>query len=93
MWMDLENIMLSKMSDRGQICDIPDICSLNNNTNEFIYKTKYTHRYRAQTWSDQRAEGRGRMDWEFGVSRYKLLYREWINKVLLYALGAMFNIL
>ena len=74
MWMDLENIMLSKMSDRGQICDITDICSLNNNTNEFIYKTKYTHRYRAQTWSYQRAEGKGSDKSEVGVNRHKLLY-------------------
>ena len=30
--------------------------------------------------------GREGMDWEFGVSRCKLLYREWINnKVLLYS--------
>ena len=28
----------------------------------------------------------GGIDWEVGVSRYKLLYREWINnKVLLYS--------
>ena len=28
----------------------------------------------------------GGMEWEFGVSRYKLLYIEWIhNKVLLYS--------
>ena len=25
------------------------------------------------------------MDWEFGVSRCKLLHLEWINKVLLYS--------
>ena len=30
----------------------------------------------------------GGMDWEFGVSRCKLLYREWINnKILLYSTG------
>ena len=30
----------------------------------------------------------GGMDWEFGVSRYKLLYIEWINnKVLLLSTG------
>ena len=30
----------------------------------------------------------GREDWEFGVSRYKLLYVGWIkNKVLLYSTG------
>ena len=28
------------------------------------------------------------MDWEFGVSRYKLLYLEWLsNEVLLYSTG------
>ena len=27
----------------------------------------------------------GRMEWEVGVSRCKLLYTEWINKVLLYS--------
>ena len=28
------------------------------------------------------------MDWEFGISRHKLLYIEWINKkVLLYSTG------
>ena len=32
--------------------------------------------------------GRRGMDWEFGVSGCKLLYREWIdNKVLLYSTG------
>ena len=27
------------------------------------------------------------MDLEFGTSRYKLLYIEWINKILLYSTG------
>ena len=32
--------------------------------------------------------GRGRKEWEFGISRCKLLYIEWINnKVLLYSTG------
>ena len=37
-----------------------------------------------------KGEGRGsRMDWEFGVSRCKLLHLEWINnKVLLYSKGS-----
>ena len=35
-----------------------------------------------------KGEGDGRgMDWEFGISRCKLLYTEWINKVLLYSTG------
>ena len=36
----------------------------------------------------------GGMDWKFGISRCKLLYREWVNnKVLLYSQGTIFNIL
>ena len=32
--------------------------------------------------------GGGGMEWEFGICRCKLLYREWINnKVLLYSTG------
>ena len=27
----------------------------------------------------------GGKDWEIGISRYKLLYREWISKALLYS--------
>ena len=29
----------------------------------------------------------GGVDWEFGVSRYKLLHAEWMDKVLLYSTG------
>ena len=42
-------------------------------------KQKQTHRYAEQTCGCQV----GKMDWESGISRYKLLYIEWINKVLL----------
>ena len=31
-------------------------------------------------------DGRG-MDWEFGISRYKLLFIEWVKKILLYTTG------
>ena len=49
-------------------------------------KQKLTHRHREQTFGYQ--EGGGGMDWEFGISRYKLLYVEWINhKVLQYSTG------
>ena len=27
------------------------------------------------------------MDWEFGITRCKLVYIQWINKVLLYSTG------
>ena len=49
-------------------------------------KQKQTHRQREQTWDRQREWCGGGMDWEFGISRCKLLYIEWINnKVLLYS--------
>ena len=35
-----------------------------------------------------KGQGRNGMDWEFGVSRCKLLYLEWIsNEILLYSTG------
>ena len=48
-------------------------------------KRKQNHGHREQT-GDCQGEGGGRgMDWEFGISRYKLVYVERINKkVLLY---------
>ena len=39
-------------------------------------------------WLPRGREFRGRLDWEFGASRCKLLYIEWVNnKVLLYSTG------
>ena len=48
-------------------------------------KRKQTHRHREQTCACRGGEGSGGgMDWEFGISRCKLLYIEWVNnKVLL----------
>ena len=49
---------------------------------------KQTHRYREQTCGYQGGEGREGMDWEFGISRCKLLNIKWIKiKVLLYSTG------
>ena len=49
-------------------------------------KQKHTHRHREQTCGCQ--AGGGWMEWEFGISRCKLSYTEWINnKVLLYSTG------
>ena len=51
-------------------------------------KQKQTHSHREQTCCQSGGAGRGRMVWEFGISRCKLLYIEWINsKVLLYSTG------
>ena len=54
-------------------------------------KEKQTHRHREQTCGCQGGSGEG-MDWEFGISRGKLLYIGWINnKVLLYIIGNYIN--
>ena len=51
-------------------------------------KQKQTHRHREQTCGRQGGGGWGGMDWEFGMSRYKLVYIGWINnKALLYSTG------
>ena len=51
-------------------------------------KQKQTHRHREQTCGCQGEGGGGGMEWEFRISRCKLLYIEWINnKVLLYSTG------
>ena len=50
--------------------------------------TKHAHRQRDQTCGCQGGlGGGGRVDWQFGVGRYKLLHLEWINKVLLFNTG------
>ena len=49
-------------------------------------KQKQTHRQREQTCGCQGEGVGGGMEWEFGVSGWKLLYIEWINnKVLPYS--------
>ena len=55
--------------------------------NLFIEK-KQTHGHGEQTCGYQEAGGRSGRDWEFGVSRCKLLHLEWIsNETLLYSMG------
>ena len=52
-------------------------------TRELIYETETdSQTQRKDFWLSRGRDGRG-MDWEFGTSRYKLLYIEWITKLLL----------
>ena len=46
-------------------------------------KQKKTHKHREQTCGCQGEEGESGIDWEFGVSRFKLLHLEWINNMIL----------
>ena len=49
-------------------------------------REEQAHRHEAQTCGRQGGSGFWGKDWEFGISRCKLLYIEWINnKVLLYS--------
>ena len=49
---------------------------------------KQTYGLGEQTCGCQGGEGGSGMDWEFGVSRCKLLHLEWIsNEILLYSTG------
>ena len=51
-------------------------------------KQKQTHRHREQTCGCQWGGVSGGRDWEFRISRCKLVHVEWINiKVLLYSTG------
>ena len=52
-----------------------------------IYETKTdSQTYRTDLWLPR--EGEGRIDWEFGISRFKLVCIGWINnKFLLYSIG------
>jgi len=47
-----------------------------------------TQGHEEQACCCQQGGGGSGMDWEFGVSRYKLLHLEWIsNEILLYSTG------
>ena len=51
-------------------------------------KQKQNQGHREYAGGCQGMGGRRGMDWEFGISRCKLVYIEWIkNKVLLYSTG------
>ena len=61
--------------------------NLKCDTNEPIYETETdSQTQRIDLWLPRGMGSGGGMDWEFGISSCKLLYREWINnKVLLYS--------
>ena len=86
--MDLEIIILSqKEKDKyhmiSLICGIENITQMNLST-----KQRQTHRLLVA----KRLQDGGRMEWEFAISRCKLLWREWVNhRVLPYSTGNYFQ--
>ena len=63
--------------------------NLNYDTNALIYETDTDSQpQRTDLGLPSGREGGGRKDWEFGISRRKLLHREWINNnILLWSTG------
>ena len=62
--------------------EITSIWSLKYGKNVLIYETE----------SQTRGQARGGIDWESGISRYKLLYIKGINnKAILYGIGNYFQ--
>ena len=61
--------------------------NLKYDTNELIYEIETdSQTQRTDLWLPRRRVGRVGKDWEFGISKCKLLYIEWINnKVLLHS--------
>ena len=90
-WIDLEIIILSEVSqkEKDKYHDITYMWNLKYDTNEPIFKTETdSQTQRTDFWLQRGRWGWRGMDWEFGISRRKLLYIEWINnKVLLYSTG------
>ena len=70
-WMDLEIIILSEVSQKEKDklpYDITYMWNLKYDTNELIYETE------TDLWLPRGRGSGGGMDWEFGISRCKLLY-------------------
>ena len=60
--------------------DITYMWNLKYDTNEHIYETETdSQTQRTDLWLPRGRTSGGRKDWEFGISRCKLLYIEWIN--------------
>ena len=77
-WMDLEIIILSVISqkEKYKYHDVIYTWDLTYGTNELIYDIE-ADKYRQQTLCLPRGRGNERgMDWEFRISRCKLLYIE-----------------
>ena len=86
--MDLEIIILNEVSQKEKYkCHVTSlICGIQNTAKKNLpVKQKQTYRHReGDLWLPSKGESQGGMDWEFEISRYKLLYIGWIiNKVLL----------
>ena len=82
---DLQIIILSEFrKGKTNTIDITYTWNLKYDANEAIYKKTDSQTQRTELWLPRGRVG-GRMEWEAGVRRCKLLHMEQINKVLLYS--------
>ena len=75
-WMELEIIILSEVRERQISYYNP---CMQNLKHKLTMKQNQTHRHREKTCGSQGGgggDGGGVMDWEFGISRCKLLHTE-----------------
>ena len=74
-WMDLENVILSEVSqtEREILYDIPYMWNLKRNDTNELTRQKETHRLRKQTYGCQGGEGivRALLSFHLGRSREK----------------------
>ena len=92
-WMDLQIIILSGVRKRKRN-SLWYHCkwNLKHNLNYLWSRNRHSQTQKTDLWFPRR--GGGGMDWEFGVSKCKLFYIEWINdKALLYSTGNYIHLL
>jgi len=63
-------------------------------TSEFIYETESDSQTYTKDWGLPRGKDGNEMEWDFGMSRCKLVYIRWINsQIQLYNTGNYFQFL
>ena len=82
-------LILSKSERERQIPhDVIYMCNVKYGTSEPTYKIKTDSKTENRLEVAKREGGGSGMDWEFGLSRCKLLHLKWIsNEILLYNTG------
>ena len=90
---DLEMTKLSQSeNDKYHLLLICEIWK--NDTNDLVYETETDYKLWKQTYGYQRGKVEGRINEEFWINIYTVLYvKQVINKDLLYSTGTLLNVL
>ena len=81
-WTELEIIIQSKVCQRRRQIpySIIYMCNLKHDANELIYKTETDLQKENGLWLPRGRRDGGGIKWVSGISRFKIVYREWIDK-------------